>query len=310
VESDEEVEQPPRQRRRVNGNDDDGDDGNDDDGDDGNDDDGDDEELELSGIDEDDNNAGDSDQMVKNLIRLAIACEYSRAPLRRSDITAKILGSNKRQFRNVFIAAQEQLQRVFGMTLVELPVREKITLQQKRAAAKSQSQQKTSNAWVLTSVLPDKFRIPDILPPSKVPTTEMESQYTALSSFIVSLIVLSGGSLAENKMDRYLRRTNLNDMTPFTQSNALTAPDKTEKLLKRMEKDGFIIKVKDNAGGEEVIDYFLGARGKVEIGEHGVTGMVKAVYGDVDEPDDLDRKIKRSLGVAKSRTQDEGTVLS
>ena len=32
---------------------------------------------------------GLQDQMVKNLVRLALACEYTRQPLRRADITAK-----------------------------------------------------------------------------------------------------------------------------------------------------------------------------------------------------------------------------
>ncbi|THV83831.1 hypothetical protein D6D29_03587 [Aureobasidium pullulans] len=32
--------------------------------------------------------------MVKNMVRLALACEYSRTPIRRADITAKILGKS------------------------------------------------------------------------------------------------------------------------------------------------------------------------------------------------------------------------
>ncbi|THW81393.1 hypothetical protein D6D17_09667 [Aureobasidium pullulans] len=36
---------------------------------------------------------GNFDAMVKNMVRLALACEYSRTPIRRADITAKILGT-------------------------------------------------------------------------------------------------------------------------------------------------------------------------------------------------------------------------
>jgi melanoma-associated antigen len=72
--------------------------------------------------------------MVKKLVRLALACEYNRRPIRRGDITEKVLGtgSGAKVFKNVFNTAQMQLRSVFGMELVELPGREKVTLQQKR----------------------------------------------------------------------------------------------------------------------------------------------------------------------------------
>ena len=91
--------------------------------------------------------------------------------------------------------------------MAELPVRDKITVQQKRAAAKSQSGgQKTSSAWILTSTLPAKFRTPDIMPPTQAPTAETESQYSALYTFIISCIMLSGGTLADARLERYLSR--------------------------------------------------------------------------------------------------------
>ena len=71
--------------------------------------------------------------MVKKMVRLALACEYQRRPIRRADISEKVLGSSGgRQFKHVFNAAQMQLRSVFGMEMVELPAREKITLAQKR----------------------------------------------------------------------------------------------------------------------------------------------------------------------------------
>ena len=71
--------------------------------------------------------------MVKKLVRLALACEYQRRPIRRADIGEKVLGSGGgRAFKNVFNSAQHQLRTVFGVEMVELPGREKVTLQQKR----------------------------------------------------------------------------------------------------------------------------------------------------------------------------------
>lgn len=266
------------------------------------------------------------EQMVKNLVRLALACEYTRAPLRRTDINTRVMGSHSRQFKAVFAQAQLQLRQVFGMELVELPVKDKVTLQQKRAAAKSQYQkearaggskatqlssqapQQSSNAWILTTVLPEKLRGPDILPPPRVPTTEAESQYTALSSFIVSIIVLSGGTLPENKLERYLTRANVNEITPFTNSLVSGALDKTDKLLKKMEKDGFIVRVRDTSGGDEMVDYVVGPRGKVEVGKEGVEGLVKAVYGEVEDVEDFEARLKRSLGRMQTGPQEESEV--
>lgn len=81
-----------------------------------------------SGIQTDTN----ADQMAKKLVRLALASEYQRRPIRRADISEKVLGSQGRQFKKVFEQAQTELCAVFGMEMVELPAREKVTLQQRR----------------------------------------------------------------------------------------------------------------------------------------------------------------------------------
>lgn len=71
--------------------------------------------------------------MVAKMVRLALACEYHRRPIRRADISEKVLGSSGgRQFKTVFNQAQLQLRTVFGMEMAELPAREKVTLAQRR----------------------------------------------------------------------------------------------------------------------------------------------------------------------------------
>jgi hypothetical protein len=47
-------------------------------------------------------------------------------------LIAIVLGSHAREFKKVFDAANSQLLDVFGMELVELPNREKVTMRQKR----------------------------------------------------------------------------------------------------------------------------------------------------------------------------------
>ena len=79
------------------------------------------------------------DVLVKKLVRLALASEYTRQPVRRSDINAKVFGElhgsgggGRQQFRMVFEGAQEALREWFGMELVELPARERVTVRERR----------------------------------------------------------------------------------------------------------------------------------------------------------------------------------
>ncbi|KAI9679845.1 MAG: Altered inheritance of mitochondria protein 18 mitochondrial [Caeruleum heppii] len=244
--------------------------------------------LDASGADGD---GGSSEQMVKKLVRLALASEYARQPIRRADIGTKVLGHQGRQFKQVFNGAQNELRRVFGMEMTELPMREKITISQRRAAQRTEKTATSSKAYILTSTLGDIYHADDaILPPPKVPTAQAEATYVGLYTFIISVISLSGGSIGEAKLERYLKRTNADQYTPL---------DKTEKVLQRLCKEGYLVKVKDSSGGEEVVEYMVGPRGKVEIGEAGVAGLVKKVYGDggADDEDDLEARIQRSLGV-------------
>ncbi|KAF2834494.1 MAGE-domain-containing protein, partial [Patellaria atrata CBS 101060] len=235
------------------------------------------------------------DQLVKKMVRLALACEYARIPIRRADISAKVLGPNSRQFKTVFKEANLQLQTVFGMQLTELPLKEKVTAQQRRAAQKVEKAQTSSNTWIVTSSLPAKFKDPTILPPPRVPTSTTEAQYVALYSFIVSIISLSGGVLADPKLQRFLARMNADDTTVLG--------EKTEKTLARMVKENYLLKVVDSSGGEELVEWRVGARGKVEIGEEGVAGMVRAVYGaGKDEDEELEKRIERSLGLSERTT--------
>jgi len=86
-----------------------------------------------------------------------------------------------------------------------------------------------------------------------------------------------------------LRRTNAETTTPV---------DKTDKLLQRLIKEGYIVKIKDNTSGEEMIEYKVGPRGMVEVGKEGVANFVRSVYGG--EVDDLEKRLDRSLALGNS----------
>jgi hypothetical protein len=180
------------------------------------------------------------------------------------------------------------------MTLTELPIKEKITISQKRQAQRangnSQGAAASSKAYILTSTLPSALRKHDIIPPTKIPSAGAEAAYTALYTFIIGVIYLSQGArCSESKLEKALDKVNAGDYV---------LGEKTDKILKRLEKEGYIVKVKEReAGGEETIEWVVGPRGKVEVGESGVAGLVLGVYGKKDaEVEDLEQRLEKSLG--------------
>ena len=96
--------------------------------------------------------------------------------------------------------------------------------------------------------------------------------------------------MAEGRLEAALGRVNAD--------NHFLNGERTENILKRMEKQGYIVKIRErDGGGEESVDFMVGPRGKAEIGERGVAGMARRVYGKKDaEKDELERKLVRSLG--------------
>jgi hypothetical protein len=58
-----------------------------------------------------------------DLVRLALFHEQRRMPLRRDEISKKVMGSQRGAFKAVFEEAQNILRVTFGMELVELPTR-------------------------------------------------------------------------------------------------------------------------------------------------------------------------------------------
>ena len=96
--------------------------------------------------------------------------------------------------------------------------------------------------------------------------------------------------MAEGRLEAALGRVNAD--------NHFLNGERTENILKRMERQGYIVKIRErDGGGEESVDFMVGPRAKAEIGEKGVAGMARRVYGKKDaEKDELERKLVRSLG--------------
>jgi melanoma-associated antigen len=205
--------------------------------------------------------------------------------------------SSRDAFKSVFADAQKTLRQTFGMELSELPLKDKVTVAQKRAAhtqtnAQSNTAPVTSKTYILTSTLPPALRSPAILPPPRIPDVQTEAAFEGFVGFVVGVIYLSEGQrISEGKLLRYLRTCNADDL--------VLGAEKTENVLKRLERQGYLVKIKerDGAGGEENIEYVVGPRGKLEIGPQGVAGLVRSVYGKRDtELEELEDRLEASLG--------------
>jgi len=160
------------------------------------------------------------------------------------------------------------------------------------AAAASQSQGASTSVWVLQTIIPDKYRLPEIIGPSR-PLREndvnREDSYVGLYTMTIALITISGGRISDGKLDRAFRRMNADQNTPMGTK---------DKTLALMAKDQYIAAVKNEDEGETV-DYIVGPRGKVEIGRDGFANFIRMMSGDEDQ-DELEKRIERTLDVAES----------
>ncbi|KAK7972784.1 hypothetical protein PG996_007003 [Apiospora saccharicola] len=233
---------------------------------------------------------GDEAQLIKKLVRYALACEHARIPIKRDGIREKVLGSNSRSFKTIFDGAQLQLRHVFGMEMEELPVKEKRTLKEKqKATARKATGATSSRQYVLVTTLPPAYKVPEIIAPSRAPSARGEAEYIGFYSFVIAIIVLSGGELSDMKLKRHLARVNASQNLPM---------DKTDNVLTKLVRQGYLDKVveKSDHGEDDTVTWCVGTRGKVEFPPESIAGIIRMVWG-AEKPDDFEKKLNRSLGL-------------
>lgn len=157
-----------------------------------------------------------------------------------------------------------------------------------------------SNAYVLVSVLPDAYRTPKIIAPSRVVSADEEAAYVAFYTMIISLIRINGGELSEPMLKRYLTRLN-------AETNTFSA-NKTEDTLAKLQRQGYLVKnvdreAKASGEAENATTWYVGSRGKVEVSDETVAGLIRAVWGsETQGNNDLETKLQASLNI---RDRDE-----
>ncbi|KAE9972143.1 hypothetical protein EG328_005157 [Venturia inaequalis] len=241
-----------------------------------------DEEEESYGGGRGDTQGDKIEKRARKLVRYALACSFSRTSIRRADVVKKVMDDEGRDFKLVFAEAQLKLQVTFGMEMRALPSKEKLTLKERRIeAAKTATQAaKKADVWTLVTTLPLEYRDALIIPaPDPV--------YTSLYTLVISMIVLSGGTIDETQVMRFMRRAHAEEDTPL---------GTTDKILQRMHKDGYIAKTKETVSGEESIEFVVGPLGKVEVDKHAIANNIRKIWGACDE-EELERKIEKTLGL-------------
>lgn len=79
--------------------------------------------------------------------------------------------------------------------------------------------------------------------------------------------------------------------------------DKTENVLVKMVRQGYVDKVVERVeGDEDSITWHVGPRGKIEVSNQSIAHVVAEMWGD-DRPDDFDKKLEKSLGVRISQAR-------
>ncbi|CAG8602572.1 3845_t:CDS:2 [Funneliformis caledonium] len=224
--------------------------------------------------------AEELERKVKDVVRLALFSELRKQPLKREDVTKKVLHEHSKTFQVVFEKAQELLVDIFGMSLAELPLKEK--------KAGGSRKPTSSTKYVLKNILSQDYRKVGIISWEK----NNEEESMGLLTVILSLIHVNGKLLSDEQLAHYFRRLCLIDNDKFD----------LEKVLSTFVKQGYLNKQKVSRSDQsqnpekESLEYSWGPRAKVEMPEENLIEFIRALFGQ-SAPPDLDKQIERSSGI-------------
>lgn len=217
--------------------------------------------------------------MVKNFVRLALASELTRTPIKREDVAKKVfVNDHKRCFKLIFDRTQARLKDTLGMKLVELPAKDRtknMTMTQQRKAAHIQASTNTNHAasksnrsYILQNLLPPKYK-----QISQRQHMESERNYNAVLMIIMIIVVMSDDqSCSENRVISALERLGWSPDTPAGLIN---------DVIGRMTKQAYLERVKDDQNPDGSYNLFIGPRGKLETlrNREELFSVISTIYG-------------------------------
>lgn len=147
-------------------------------------------------------------------------------------------------------------------------------------------------------MLPEAYKTPRIIAPSRIVSADDEAAYVAFYTLIISLIRINGGELSEAMLRRYLTRLNA-ERNSFTNT-------KTEDTLAKLQRQGYLVKnvdkeARQHGEAEMATTWFIGPRGKIEVGDEAVAGLVREIWGQDGRGEELETKLHATLMIREKQ---------
>ncbi|KAJ3410939.1 LMBR1 domain-containing protein 2 [Chytridiales sp. JEL 0842] len=206
------------------------------------------------------------DAKVKGFVRLALAMEHRRMPIKRDDLTKKVLGQHARAYAAIFDRAQSILKQLFGMEMVLLPVKSR-----KPAAGEAvPAGDNTANSkqYALRSTLANEERTGVSWGP--------ETPSMGLLCVILTLIHCSGRSLSDDSLMAYLGRLRIR-----MGDNHHHQLGSISQLFDSFVKHGYLEKAKRVGDESQGFDYRWGPRAYIEFPVDNIHLFVSEIFPDV-----------------------------
>ncbi|TPX63160.1 hypothetical protein SpCBS45565_g06824 [Spizellomyces sp. 'palustris'] len=255
-------------------------------------------EKHLQGL-----SADEVERKVKDLVRLALATEHRKQPLKRDDINKKVLKDHTRAFAAVFQRAQERLRQTFGVEMVEMASREKrqtAASQTSKRAAVMKGEKSSTRAYLLRSILSAEER--------SIVNWGDQQPTMVLLCIILGIMLVNGRRIEEGHLLVYLRRLGIRQGKEHSIFGSI------EAALTEYVKQAYLDRVKEQGVDADTYEYMWGPRAKIELPEANLIEFMSGVYPDLapEAKQRLGTDIKRLAGPAdqSTATQGDGPVAS
>lgn len=219
-----------------------------------------------------------SEEDVCTLIRLALACEASKRPLKREDIISLVLGANsRRSLRTLLAEANERLAADFAMQLVPLPAASRplstATVAGRKAASAVARQQRDAPAESSSYILISRERRSPRL------TYHRHPKQLAYLTIILCMIALSGGEMEEEALRE-----------KFISLSPLPPPGGLSELINEWRRQRYLA-VGRRVDDQSITVYSAGSRALLEFPPEYLAGFIADLFTKVSDVDGEERII-------------------